>query len=43
MSKIDRGRSDALSTFDLSTLLDLELTNELEIEADAALLARKNS
>jgi len=42
LSKIDRERSDALSTFNLSTLLDSELTNVLEIKPDAALLDGKN-
>ena len=42
LSKIDRERSDAPSTFNLSTLLDSELTNVLEIKPDAALLDGKN-
>ena len=41
MNKIDRGRSGAPSTLGLSTLFDTELTDELEIEADAARLARR--
>ena len=43
LSKIGRGRSDASSTLSLPTLLDSELTNKPEIEADVALLAEKNS
>ena len=42
LSKIDRERSDTPSTFNLSTLLDSELTNVLEIKPDAALLDGKN-
>ena len=38
---MDRGRSDAPSTLGISTLFDTELTDELEIEADAALLDRR--
>ena len=38
---MDRGRSDAPSTLGLSTLFDTELTDQLEIEADAALLAKR--
>ena len=38
---MDRGRSDAPSTLGISMLFDMELTDELEIEADAALLARR--
>ena len=41
MNKIDRGRSGAPSILGLSTLFDTELTDELEIEADAARLARR--
>ena len=41
MNKIDRGRSGAPSTLGLSTLFDTELTDQLEIEADAALLAKR--
>jgi len=41
LNKIDRGRSDAPSTLGLSTLFHTELTDELEVEADAALLARR--
>jgi len=43
LSKTDRGRSDAPSKLSLPTLLDSELTNKLEIEADAAPHAEKNS
>ena len=42
MNKIDRGRSSAPSTLGLSTLFNTELTDQLEIEADAALLAKRN-
>ena len=38
---MDRGRSDAPSTLGISMLFDMELTDELEIEADAALLDRR--
>ena len=38
---MDRGRSDAPSTLGISTLFDMELIDELEIEADAALLDRR--
>ena len=41
MNKIDRGRSGAPSILGLSTLFDTELTDQLEIEADAALLAKR--
>jgi len=38
---MDRGRSDAPSTLGISMLFDMELPDELEIEADAALLDRR--
>jgi hypothetical protein len=38
---MDRGRSDAPSTLGISTLFDMELTDKLEIKADAALLDRR--
>ena len=38
---MDSGRSDAPSTLGISMLFDMELTDELEIEADAALLDRR--
>jgi len=41
LNKIDRGRSGAPSILGLSTLFDTELISELEIEADAALLAKR--